>query len=68
MCVCVCVCVCRFERFKTQKGEIRMTLVRAILVRLSSLFVLFVTLLVLISVSGDVITVLPHVLVMAMMM
>ena len=44
----------RFERFKTQSGEIRMTLIRAILVRLSSLIVLMLTLLILISVSGDV--------------
>jgi hypothetical protein len=39
----------RFERFKTQSGEIRMTLIRAIFVRLSSLLVLFITLLILIS-------------------
>jgi hypothetical protein len=39
----------RFERFKTQSGEIKMTLIRAIIVRLSSLIVLFVTLFILIS-------------------
>jgi len=33
----------RIERFKTQSGEIKMTLLRAIIVRLSSLIVLIVT-------------------------
>ena len=60
--------VCRFERFKTQSGEIRMTLIRAIFVRLSSLLVLFVTLLILISVSDDVIDLPLHTLHVVMMM
>ena len=37
-----------------------MTLIRAIVVRLSSLVVLFVTLLILISVSDDIISSEPH--------
>ena len=33
----------RFEKFKTRSGEIKMTLLRAILVRVSSLVVLIIT-------------------------
>lgn len=63
-----CLSESRFERFKTQSGEIRMTLIRAIMVRLSSLIVLFITLLILISVSYDVIAPHSHTLLMVAMM
>lgn len=43
----------RFERFKTLSGEIRMTILRAILVRLSSLIVLIITLYILIQCTQE---------------